>query len=219
MNNKKPIMFDLDGTLFQVHLISLPAMRQGFETLRERGLWPEVPDDEKIKGVYGMTDKEIWDYLLPGAEPEVKKLAREIIEDNELRNIDLDAGKLFDGAAETLATLAAGGHQLFVVSNGGEDYVKSVCRHHGLAPYLTGIYSAGEYKTETKVQLLAAAVREHKLSPGWMVGDRDSDITAARGNGFVPVACTYGYGSPEEHSDAAYIIENISEILTIVEGS
>jgi phosphoglycolate phosphatase len=211
---KKPVAFDWDGTLFQVHLMSVPAFITVFSRLAEQGIIDSMPGEAKFKSIYGMTGKEIWEYLLPGAGDQLKeKVARWIREEEEKIK---ERGKLFPGARETLEALANMGHPLFVVSNGTEEYVKWACASTGLAPLLTGIYSAGQYKTETKVELLAHAIDEHGLEPGYMVGDRSSDIAAGLGNGFTAVGCTYGYGSRAELEDAHHIIDHISEILDLV---
>jgi len=212
--NKRPIAFDLDGTLFQVHLMAVPAYIKVFTQLVEMGIIETMPSEATFKGVFGMTGKEIWEYLLPQAPEETRTMVAEWVIREEESSGNL--GKLFPGARETLEKLHSLGHPLFVASNGTETYVKWACRNFGLAPFLTGIYSAGEYNTETKVQLLGHAIREHNLSPGYMVGDRSSDIAAGLGNGFTTVGCAYGYGNREELEEAHYIIDDIREILDII---
>src|SRR5690554_4358646 len=118
---KKAIAFDLDGTLFQVHLVAVPAYITVFTSLAEQGLIDSVPSVAKFNSVFGMTAKEIWEYLLPGTTAELKeKVARWVIEEEEKLK---ELGKLFPGARDTLETLANMGHPLFVVSNGTEEYV------------------------------------------------------------------------------------------------
>lgn len=211
-----PLMFDLDGTLFQAHLLSISAFHRTFDRLCQAGLWDRTPTDDSLKKVYGMTESELWHCLLPGAPASTHKLASRWMEEAELANLNRGLGALFPGAKDALARLHSAGHRLFVISNGGESYVKGVCSTFGLAPMLTGVYSAGQYRTSSKSRLLALAKEHHQLARGIMVGDRDSDIAAGLDNGFVTVGCTYGYGSIDELNRAHYIIDHISQILHLV---
>ena len=212
---KRPIVFDLDGTLFQAHLLAVPAYIDTFTRLNEAGVIQIMPTEEQFKSLFGLTEREIWELLLPGASPEVRQLTSDWMGEEEHKYMEQGLGELYPGALETLEQLHREGHPLFIASNGTEGYVKSVCKTFGLAPFLTGIYSAGEYRTETKVQLLAHAVREHDLGPGMMVGDRNSDVDAGRGNDFVTVGCTYGYGKRQELDHAHYIVDEIRQILDL----
>lgn len=210
-----PIMFDLDGTLFQAHILSLPAYKGAFADLFQRGLVMKEPTDQEITGVYGMTDAEIWQKLLPGAPEELRQEASRLYLQLELARMEEGAGDTYPRALETLARLVEKGHPLFVVSNGGEIYVKEVCRLFGLARHLKGIYSAGEFATRSKDQLLARAIQDHNLPKGLMVGDRSSDIAAGKANGFVTVGCTYGYSHRRELAGADYLIDSIEQIVAL----
>jgi phosphoglycolate phosphatase-like HAD superfamily hydrolase len=212
---KRPIVFDLDGTLFQAHLMAVPACIDTFTRLNEAGVIQIMPTEEQFKSLFGLTEREIWELLLPRASPEVRQLTSQWMGEEEHKYMKQGLGELFPGALETLEQLSRLGHDLFIASNGTEGYVKSVCKTFGLSPFLTGIYSAGQYRTETKVQLLAHAIREHNLGPGMMVGDRSSDVDAGRGNGFVAVGCTYGYGKGEELTHAHHLIDDIRQVLDL----
>lgn len=211
----KPLMFDLDGTLFQAHLLSLSAFRRVFIRLKEAGLWDRLPSDSTLMQVYGMTENEVMEHLLPGATEFTRRRVFRWLEEEELANLDQGLGALFPGVVDALTSLRAAGHSLFVISNGTEDYVKGVCHKFGLAPLLTGMYSAGEYCTKSKTDLLALAIEHHRLARGIMIGDRDSDIEAGRDNGFITVGCTYGYGSIGELKGANYIIEHIRQMVEL----
>lgn len=209
----KPIAFDLDGTLFQAHLLGVSAYRETFVRMQRAELIREIPEYD-FSCLFGMTGAEIWKTLLPDA-PEVREIAAQWMDEEEQKLLQQEAGDLYPGVLETLDSLSKQGHPLFVVSNGTKSYVKSVCRDYGLTPLLSGIYSAGEYKTETKIQLLGLAIQEHGLKPGLMVGDRSSDIDAGQANGFTAVGCTYGYGRAEELAHAHYIIDDIRQVILL----
>lgn len=211
---KKPIAFDWDGTLYQVHLMAVPAFINVFSRLAAQGLIDSMPSEAKFLSIFGMIYEDIWEYLLPGTSQEFKgQVAQAVIqEEDKIR----ERGALYPGVFTTLEELKGIGHPLFVVSNGTLEYVQWACASTGLTPLLAGIYTAGGYKTKTKIQLLAHALREHSLEPGIMVGDRGADIEAGLGNGFVSIGCTYGYGTGEEFKGADYIIGDIRELPAIV---
>lgn len=212
---KLPIAFDWDGTLFQVHLLAVPAYITVFTRLAQEGVIESVPSREKFLSIFGMVSEDIWEYLLPGTSRELKdQVARDLVaEEDKIR----DRGILYPGVRETLLALRESGHPLFVVSNGTEDYIKGACADTGLAPLLQGIYSAGQYKTATKVELLARVIADNRLGAGLMVGDRGMDMEAGRENGFTTVGCAYGYADREELRGADYLIEDIRELPSIVQ--
>lgn len=210
----KPIAFDLDGTLFQAHLVGLPAYTAVFTRLKSAKLIEEMPRLE-FSSFFGLTGPEIWRLALPHSSEDVRETAAKWMDEEERKQLECGAGELYPGVMETLDQLYRQGHPLLVVSNGTESYVKAVCRNFGLAPMLAGVYSAGEYRTETKGRLLKIAVEELGLEPGLMVGDRGKDMDAALANGFTAVACTYGYGSKEEFSRAHHVIDEVGQVLDL----
>lgn len=212
---KKAIAFDLDGTLFQAHLLAVPAYQDTFARLQAEGVIQELPSEAELRALFGMTERDIWRKMLPGTSEETREDASAWARAAEQKYLSQGLGALFPGVIPALTQLSRQGFPLFVVSNGTEGYVKSVCRSFGLNPLVAGIYSAGEYKTETKARLLSFVLSDHGFSPGLMVGDRSSDIEAGLANGFTTVGCTYGYGAREELADAHHLVDDIQQILTL----
>ena len=214
--SKQPLMFDLDGTLFQAHKLSLPAYIRTFAMLQQQGLSRGVPQEDVLKKTYGMTEAEIWAMLLPEAAVEVRKKAARWTEEGELKNLEQGQGKLYPNVLFTLNGLKSQGYKLYIVSNGAQGYVKTVCERFNLTPMLSGIYSAGQYGTGNKSQLLELAVQREHLSAGMMIGDRESDIAAGADNGFMTVGCCYGYGDRDELRGADFLIDDISAVIDLV---
>ncbi|MDF2835958.1 MAG: haloacid dehalogenase, partial [Paenibacillus sp.] len=86
-------------------------------------------------------------------------------------------------------------------------------------PLFDGLYSAGEYGTASKVDLVARLLQDHGLTPSkdiWMVGDRSSDVEAGSKNGLTTVGCAYAvYGKQAELSGADIRISSFPELLSI----
>lgn len=212
------VIFDMDGTLFETDKLLIPVHGRVFRTLREEGLYMEdTPPVDRLLRCLGMLLDDIWREIMPGSSEAARRRADELLLQYELEGLAAGEGALYPHVEETLRQLKAEGTKLFVASNGLELYVKGVAEHKGIASFFDGIYSAGEYETASKVDLVAKLLSDHHL-PGsqsvWMVGDRSSDIEAGRGNGLKTVGCAYArYGRASELADADVTISDFRELL------
>lgn len=218
----KPIavIFDMDGTLFETDTLLIGVHQRVFRTLKEEGLYVgETPPVEQLLACLGMLLEDIWRNLMPDSSEEARARADVLLLQYELEGLEAEEGRLYDGVKETLEALKAGGSKLFVASNGLEAYVKEIARHKGIAPLFDGIYSAGEYRTASKVDLVARLLSDHGLEPSkdiWMVGDRSSDVEAGAKNGLRTVGCAYAdYGKASELAGADIQIRHFRELLSI----
>ncbi len=215
MIQKKTIAFDLDGTLFETEELAVVAVKKTMEKLKEEGLYsrPE-PQKEECLEVLGMISEEIWDFLLPGSGPRVQERADYLLEKIEKEFLQKGLGRIYPGVRDTLQELKEKGWDFLVASNGGEGYVKSVIEFHNLNAFFAGIYSAGEYGTKNKGDLLQIARQKF---PGLkaMVGDRRSDVEAGQDNSLITVGCRYGYGEAQELKEADHLIDSFPEIINL----
>ncbi len=159
----------MDGTLFQTETLLVPAYHATFEKLREERLHTgETPDVSIMLGCLGMLLEQIWKQVIPDASPEAHRRADELLEYFEDQGLRLGQGLLYPEVKETLDQLHRKGIRLFVASNGLESYVKGVIHSKGLAHLFDGLYSAGEYKTKTKVDLVRILLEKHGVkTAGW----------------------------------------------------
>jgi phosphoglycolate phosphatase len=77
--------------------------------------------------------------------------------------------------------------------------------HCGLHSYFSGFYGSElERQNTPKAELIASVLKDWRLSASEtaMIGDRHHDIEGAVANGVYSVGVTYGYGSPEELTEA-----------------
>lgn len=217
MAQEQVLLFDLDGTLIRTETIAVSAFRQTFARLREAygEIVPELSEAD-VCAVFGKTLPEIWDALLPRADEAVRREADAWLLHYEKEALAAGKGELYPGVRETLQRLRADGYRLFIVSNGGEAYVDTVCTHLGLTPYFDDYYSAGRFAACSKTELVARLLREHDTRHGVMVGDRRSDVEAGRANGLKVVGCAYGYGSPGELDGADAVVERFDAIVDVL---
>jgi len=186
------MLFDLDGTLFKTETLLLPAYHATFDKLRERGLYTgETPPEERILGALGMLLEHIWERVMPQATLETRQEADRLLLHYQMEGLKQGQGVLYEGVADTLQALHAKGVRLFVASNGLEDYVKHVVQAKGIGELFEGLYSAGKYRTRSKVDLVRLLLDTHEIRSAWMVGDRSSDVEAGLRNGLTVAACDY----------------------------
>lgn len=217
------MIFDVDGTLFRTETLILPAYHATFDQLRAEGLFQgETPPERYILGGLGMLLEHIWEQVMPEADRHVHRRADELLLKLQLDGLRRGEGELYAGVADTLQQLRERGIRLFTASNGLEAYVKGVVKHQGLEPLFepTGMYSAGEFHTRSKVDLVRLLLERHGIRRAWMVGDRSSDVEAGHGNGLYVVGCDYaGYRKPKELDEADVRIGSFSEIIALLDGA
>ncbi|MNP61949.1 bifunctional 5'-methylthioadenosine/S-adenosylhomocysteine nucleosidase/phosphatase [compost metagenome] len=96
--------------------------------------------------------------------------------------------------------------------------MKGVAAEHRILPLFEGLYSAGEYKTATKADLVKLLMDDHQVSSAWMVGDRSSDVEAGKKNGQTVIGCAYaGFGQGQELAGADVLIRSFDELIALYE--
>lgn len=213
------IIFDMDGTLFETDTLLIPVHHRVFETLREEKLYEqETPPVERLLSCLGMLLEDIWRQVMPGSTEAARKRADELLLQYELEGLAAGEGELYPYVEQTLRHLKESGIKLFVASNGLEDYVEGVARFKGIAELFDGLYSAGEYATASKVDLVARLLQDHNIHTAWMVGDRSSDVEAGKANGLLSVGCAYArYGRAAELDGADVLISDFHELIILLE--
>jgi len=214
---RKPeaMIFDMDGTLFQTETLLMPAYHRLFDTLRAEGHFEgETPPEERMLGSLGMLLEDIWKVVMPDASEAAHRRADELLLQLEIEGLDGGESRLYPQVKETLEALKEQGVRLFVASNGLEDYVKGVAFAHEIMPLFEGVYSAGQYKTPSKVDLVQILLKKHHIQDAWMVGDRSSDVEAGKMNGQTVIGCAYaGFGRDEELAGSDVLISDFTELL------
>lgn len=217
LNKPEAMIFDMDGTLFKTETLLLPVFHQLFDQLREEKLYAgETPSEELMLSCLGMLLEDIWKKVIPNHGEAVHRRADELLLELELDGLKRLDTELYPQVAQTLKQLKQHGVRLFVASNGLEHYVKGVADAHGILPLFDGLYSAGEYKTATKVDLVKLLMDNHQVDSAWMVGDRSSDVEAGKKNGQTVIGCAYaGFGQGQELAGADVLIHSFEELVTL----
>lgn len=215
------VLFDLDGTLID----SIPDITAALNQMR------------KIYHLEPVKQETVKDIVGKGFPTTVKKVLSLDLPANEIEKIFTDAyqhtldayttcmGKyttIFPGVIETIKSLHNLNIKMAIVTNKEETHAKETVKHTGINKYIDLIIG-GNTTTHYKPhpEPLYYAMKKLGSTPleTIMVGDSESDISAAKSASVRSVAVTYGYnhGKPISQSQPNEIINSISELLHLLD--
>jgi phosphoglycolate phosphatase len=207
---KWAILFDLDGTLVD----SRPGIiRCMSSVLKERGI---TPPRNLLESLIGNPLHDTFSKLFhewPRDRASALSAYRSLYAREGLYECSV-----CPGIPGLLSSIAKRGWWAYVVTGKPRCHARRLIRYLRLAPYFVGIY--GSYldgRFERKAELLEHVMRVRRLRPHRtiMIGDRASDIAAAREVGIGAVGVAYGYGSVAElqRAGAACVCSRPSSLL------
>lgn len=130
-----------------------------------------------------------------------------------------DKSCLYPGVRETLEVLAASHIPLAAISNKNEELSRLILEELGIAP-LFRVICGGDTFAEMKPSPLPLLKTMEQLAiparSAVMVGDSINDIQAGIQAGIATIACSWGYGSPEELREADYLANSCPEVSRII---
>ncbi len=205
--NERLIIFDLDGTLYKTEEVSVPALKEAFQSF---GI--ELTDEE-ILDQFGEPTEQIIDNLVPAEKIHLKDEIEESIIEKERETIP-DKATLYEGIKEVLETLKDSGDELAICSNGRTDYIEHVLKITSIRDHFSSIkgYTDGKTKSDNILELM----EKYSTDRAVMVGDRYHDIEAAEKAGIPSIGALYGYGG-EEAKNADHTAEEPRDIVSILQ--
>lgn len=210
------VIFDMDGTLFRTDLILELALDETFDYLRQNGEWTGTTPIDEYRNIMGVPLPVVWKKLLSKQTVEIREAADAYFLRCLIANIKNGNGALYTGVLELFEQLNQLNHPIFIASNGLVDYLQAIVTHYGLDRWITETYSIQQIDTLNKGDLVAEIVKKYELQDGFVVGDRLSDIMAARTNGFISIGCRFDFAQEVELKEADYVVNHLSEVLEIV---
>ena len=131
--------------------------------------------------------------------------------------------ELFDGVADTLATLKRAGVTLLIASNNIREVLERLTTQLDIAQYFDGIICADDVvnaKPAPDIALLALERYNIKGSEVLVVGDSTYDMDMGREAGCDLCGVSFGSHTPKmlREKGAKYIIDNFLELPKIVLG-
>lgn len=216
LSSVKTIIFDYDGTLHQSMDIYYPAFMKAYRHLKQTKQLPHQSwQKEDVKKFLGQTPNEMWQSLLPDAADPIRLEASGIIKDAMIDQIQNMKAKLYDGAENVLRYLKTKNYNLIILSNASTYYMQMHKEVFRLERFFDRIIAAQMYHYQSKADIIKAMMPDLKQDV-IIIGDRHHDFDAAKQNGLMSIACTYGYGNEAEYNLADIKIKDISELMSLL---
>ncbi len=213
----KAIAFDLDGTLIDTSQAMLDVNHDVFSEAIDNGDAKKQPTKEEIYSTFGMIGDEAWN-TLASEIPDDKADHYKERHNELLRNKMDNRSYVLPGVPELLKSLAER-YDLATASNCGEAYLARVLDKDGLNELITYPLCAGNVGADKKSDVLRELLRQSGLdtSQVLMVGDRKSDVDAAKEAGIPVVGVRSEFGEAGELQTADVVIDKIGDLKKLFE--
>lgn len=188
-------LVDLDGTLTD----PADGIIGGFQ-FALRKLDAPVPEKGTLGWVIGPPLRKAFPKLLP--DPTTEHVEAAVAAYREYYSATgIYEATVYAGIPEALLQLRGAGFRLLLCTAKPRVFAGPVIEHFGLAGHFDGVYGAElDGRFDDKGDLIEHILAERGLVPAGvvMIGDRGSDMTAARRNAIPGIGVTWGYGSRDE---------------------
>lgn len=203
---RKLAVFDLDGTLHHTEHALAPAIAMAVTDITGG----EEPSYKLINSLYG-EPLEMFCKVLTGSD-DLDSCAEftERVQFHQAITLPV-SGKLYSGVLPMLTELLELGFDLAVLSNAHREYIVLVTETLGIRENFSSL--TGRTNEASKTGRLAEMIKGYNFAV--MVGDRYHDIQAGVENQIPVIACSYGYGSTEEHQ-GAITVDCVEEIVPLI---
>lgn len=210
------VIFDMDGTLFQTNTILGSSLEKTFEILRIEGNWQGEAPLATYQKIMGVPLQIVWETLLPNQSGSIRNQANQLFLEFLNQEIKEGKGQLYPEVIETLSSFKQQGIPIFIASNGLEKYLEEICAYFHLHDYITDVYSVERSKIGSKPDLVNMLLSDYNIEEAILIGDRNSDIEAAKENGLVAVGCVFGFAAVDELAEADFLISDFRELQVFV---
>ena len=82
--------------------------------------------------------------------------------------------------------------------------------------WVTETFSIEQIDSLNKSHLVRSIVQKYGITNGAVVGDRLSDINAAKENGLLAIGCNFDFAREEELAQADVVIDDLMELKKII---
>lgn len=209
-------IFDMDGTLFQTDKILELSLEDTFNHLRSLNKWGTVTPIDKYRQIMGVPLPKVWETLLPNHSNEVREQTDAYFLERLVENIRRGKGALYPNVKEVFSFLKENNCSIFIASNGLAEYLKAIVSYYNLDSWVTETFSIQQIESLNKSDLVRSIIKKYGISNGAVVGDRLSDINAAKENGLVSIGCNFDFAQEDELSQADIVIDDLIELKAIL---
>ncbi len=209
------LIFDMDGTLFQTDKILELSLDDTFNLLRSQNKWDTETPIDKYRDIMGVPLPKVWEALLPNHSNEVRKQTDAYFQERLIENIRNGKGALYPDVKEVLSYLKENKCSIYIASNGLKEYLNAIVSYYNLGNWVTEIFSIEQIQSLDKGDLVKEIIKKYNIKQAAVVGDRLSDIKAAKDNSLIAIGCNFHFAQEEELAQADLVINNLIELKTI----
>jgi phosphoglycolate phosphatase len=213
------VILDLDGTLYSSRATTLGAVGHAVADLNARhGLGLQPPGERQVLAGVGCTRVEFAKRVFPALPAHYHDEIDKLVWHWERELITAGLGSLFPGALEALEALRRDGFLLAMATNAGRPYMDAILDHFDVRRLFEECRCAGDGAAGDKSDLVRAIVASVgvEAASSVMVGDRRSDIEAAKKAGTPSIGCTWGFGTSDELAEADALVRSFDELPALV---
>ena len=209
-------IFDMDGTLFQTDKILEQSLADVFDRLRSLNRWDSETPIEQYRAIMGVPLPKVWETLLPEHSDSIRHQANEFFHERLIENIKEGNGALYPNVEEVFAHLKRQGHPIYIASNGQSAYLAAIVKFYVLDQWVTETFSIQQITSMDKGDLVKSIIGKYGIDSGAVIGDRLSDIDAAKANGLTAIGCRFDFAQEEELAQADFVIEDLLELKQLM---
>ncbi|GGE60479.1 HAD family hydrolase [Priestia taiwanensis] len=213
----KSLIFDMDGTLFQTDKILETALEDTFVHLRTVNVWDKETPIEKYREIMGVPLPVVWATLLPHQSKEIRHEANELFHEKLIYHIEQGNGALYPHVEEVFQQLKENGYHLYIASNGLVSYLQAIVAHYRLDKWVTETFSIEQIDSQNKSDLVGVIIQKYNIHTSAVIGDRLSDIRAAKDNGLISIGCRFDFAQENELAQADIVINSLTELNEAIE--
>ena len=210
------LIFDMDGTLFQTDRILELSLDDTFNHLRSLNLWDSNTPIDQYREIMGVPLPKVWEALLPNHSNEVRKQTDAYFLERLIENINSGKGALYPNVKEVFTYLKENNYAIYIASNGLVEYLKAIVSYYQLDHWVTETFSIQQIQTLDKGDLVKKIIKKYDLTNAAVVGDRLSDLNAAKDNGLIAIGCRFDFAQEDELAQADFVIDDLMELKTIL---
>lgn len=212
------LIFDMDGTLFQTDKILELSLNDTFHYLRSIHQWDGDTPIDKYREIMGVPLPIVWETLLPHHSLRLREEIDAIFLERLVTNIK-KAKALYPNVKEVFSYLKENDFSIYIASNGLTAYLQAIAEYYQLDKWVTETCSIQDIESLNKSDLVCRIIKKHGITRAAVVGDRLSDIKAAKENNLLSIGCNFDFAKDDELKQADIIIDDLIELTSILAAS
>lgn len=210
------MIFDMDGTLFQTDKILEISLEETFLYLRSKGLWNKPAPVEEYRAIMGVPLQVVWETLMPDHSNDIRVKVNVIFLEKLIENIHAGKGALYPNVEEVLDYLTTENYSLFIASNGLPEYLAAIVDYYKLDRWVKETFSIQQIESQNKSDLVRTIIEKYAVEKGAVIGDRLSDIQAAKDNSLLAIGCNFDFAQQDELEQADMVIDDLAQLKDIL---